>query len=237
MGRKKIIADNDVLTLVKRYIHEEYVGNPNELKLSKIAEYIRANGHPNYAVESLRRNPLVREYIGTLKQVQREEALSLISAYRTLDVETFLDTHRTRASLKCALVELDGYYCSIAAAAAELSEKHKALDKKWRQAAIELGELHKQSQELSSALEAVKKENKALLADKQALKSIVEDYVYPDIAKKLLAADGLIPEEESSIDTDKLGSMLITGSTRIEKHPVLKAGSNVVEAIFNKFEG
>jgi len=99
MGRSKIIDDKTLLDLIQKYYIEDCKGNANKLKLPALTEYIINNGYPNYTVTTLRRNEKARQYIDSLKQSTEEKSLAVLSTYKTLDVEAFLNTNKTHLVL------------------------------------------------------------------------------------------------------------------------------------------
>lgn len=232
MGRKKVIEDDQLMVLIQRFYREECAGNPNKLKLPEIAEYVKVSGYPGYAVESLRRNKKARIYIDDLKKVAGDTEQGILVAYKTLDIEVFLDVHKTKASLRKALTELDGYYKNVADTAVYLNQKYRNLEQKYEGALATVEELSEGKIELTQQVSLLKAEMKKLKVERDALKNIVEEYVYPDIAGELLAQAGVFRNEESVVDVERLGSKIVTGATVIEQKMESRSKSNVIQGLF-----
>lgn len=129
MGRKKEIEDSELIKMIDTFFKEECNSNPKKLTLPAITSYINRNGHPNYRVESLRRTPVARNYINSLIASNEDINQKIISAHKTLDIETFLSINKTRNSLVRALTELDMYYKSISEAATRINKRNVELEK------------------------------------------------------------------------------------------------------------
>ena len=125
MGRNKAIEDSVLIELIKEYWGKSCCGDQRKLKLTAITRYINENGYPDYAVESLRRNVNARAYIDVLARDSRDTEQRVVAAYKTIDIDVFLNTHKTRASLKQALTELDGYYRLVSEAAASVEKRYR----------------------------------------------------------------------------------------------------------------
>jgi len=87
---------------------------------------------------------------------------------------------------------------------------------------------------MEQAIKQLKEEIKTLQASNKQLKTVVNDYVYDDIANELLAQAGELVKEETIIDTNKLNKQIITAETKISKKS--NSGSSVIQGIFDNFE-
>ena len=236
MGRKKMIDDQTLLDLIQRYYDEICNYNPQKLKLPAIAEFVANNGYPQYRVESLRRNENARIYIKSLKQTDSEKSTKLQVVYKTLDVDHFLETNRTIAALKRALVNLDDYYKKIADTATEIGNKYQLLMRQYEETQEELSRTREEVSELQETQKALKQEMKVLKSSRETLRHIVEDYVYPDIANELLAEAGDLSNSDTIVDRERLNALLISGETTVSKEIETHSGSKVIRNIFNSFE-
>lgn len=236
MGRNKVIEDNDLIELIQRFYIEECKSNAKKLKLPEMTEYVVQNGFPNYKVESLRRNKIARNYIDSLKEIEDGKTLCILATYKTLDVESFLDTNKTRESFKKALINLDSYYRTVANAATEVNKKYKVLEQKYEEISEKLNNAQKEIGELACNISSLKDKNKSLKNDNNVIKGIVDNYVYPDIANELLIKDGVLSNVNTSIDTDKLEKKLLSADSKIEKKSTARSGSATIQNIFDKFE-
>lgn len=239
MAKKKTLEDDVLLNLIERFYKEHCNGNVNALKLPKITEYIVQNGYPNYAVTTLRRNQVARQYIDSLKETATDNQ-NLLVAYKTIDVEEFIQNNKTTSALKRELINLDAYYKSVADSSLIVLEKNKKL----------VSELQKTESSLTSALDEItalkqeiatlKSENNILKSRNQRLTDIVQDYVYADIANELLAQDGELVNVNTQINADSLEKNIITSSTKIntsqERPNNTKSDSNVIKGLFEEFK-
>lgn len=232
MGRKKDIENNVLLDLIQEYFVSECGSNPDRIKLPLVTKYINAHGYPNYAVESLRRNAEARAYIDTLKQSASQE---LCAVYKTLNVETFLDTHRTRSSLTKALTDLDSYYKNVADSAMEIQKKYHTLKKQYEKVTNKLIDAENENRELSRTTAPDKALIKDLQAENHALKTLISDCVYPEIANELLVKAGILKKGGSTIIPDKLDEMIITDNSAVTKD-ASQSGSNVIQGLFDVLE-
>lgn len=237
MGRNKVIEDANLLELIDRFFREECKGQALRLKLPDIAAYVRANGYPQYAVESLRRNPQARALIENLKQLGEEKALVSLVAYKTLEIDSFLNSHQSRNSLKQGLMELDNYYKTIADSAIEALRKYSEVVKKLEKTTDALTEANAKNESLMKTVASLKEEKKVLEAQNEGYKGVVFDYMYPNVANELLAQAGLLKNAQTGVDKIKLASNTVTGSSVIVDEENTRSGSKVVSGLFKDFGG
>ena len=241
MPRTKVIDDDMLFRLIDRFLQTECRNDPRKLKLPKITEYVKRSGYPTYAVESLRRNKAAREYIDSLKAMPEDKALIQITSYKTLDVNQFLLVNTTTAKLKQALTELDFSYKCIVDSAKDICSRMDDISRRNTTIETEANELKLQNSELMGTITALKKELQDLKHMNATLRSIINDYVYPDIANELLAKSGILKNVKGCVDSEKLEAKIITGSTPIsteeskkEKYKT-KSGSNIITGLFDSF--
>lgn len=234
MGRKKEIEDSELIKMIDTFFREECTLNPNKLTLPAITAYVNRNGHPNYRVESLRRTPVARDYIDSLIASNKETNQRLISAFKTLDTEAFLSANKTRSSLVKALTTLDMYYKSIAEAATKISKRNAELEKENESLKQEKQTLNQASIDSSDSINILKNELTQLKKENKKLRSLLKEYLYPEIANDILAKEGLLKKEKSMIDKSVLQTNLINADTSINNiNPDIK--SNVIRNLFGGF--
>ena len=226
MARRKTVEDDVLVSLIDQFFEENRVSG--KVNLSKIAEYVRSHGYPDYAVESLRRNNVARTHISTISSVS-ELLIEQIMTYKTLDVEEFLTTHPTRASMKSALTALDGYYHAISDQAVKTGKKYRLLLRDTQVLRNEKDAVEKSLVILSKEVRCLKEQNKKLT-------EIIKNYLYPDIANDLLVKEGVIPGMEARLDQAKLDNQIIRGDTEIQTAPSPRSGSSVIQGIFDNLE-
>lgn len=88
----------------------------------------------------------------------------------------------------------------------------------------------------------MKSQLKALKAQHTALQDFIDTYVYPDIANKLLEADGVLSNLPTTIAPHSLdgivldaGSDIRTGDPKHNSHP-LKSGNDKLINLFEEFK-
>lgn len=239
MGRNKVVPDHVLIELIDQFYHVKCCGDARGLQLPKIAAYIKENGYPKYAVESLRRNELARNHIKALQETEADVLQSVLFTYKTLDVETFLDTHKTQASLKKALTDLDGYYRMVVDVAVKAKQDYQKLALKYKDVSDELKVAREESTALLQSVSDLKKEVKKHREDNHVLRTTVEDYVYPGIANALLAKMGVLSNVDTDevVNPDKIEEQIISAKTVVKKRSIVQSGSNVIQGLFDEFEG
>ena len=215
MARPKQIEDDVLLDLIKKFFNDECRGNIKKLKASEIVKYINANGYPDYPATTLRRTPIATKYIEELKATVVDEHYVTSVSYQTIDAALLVDSNRSRDTLIKAITDRDNYYKMIADSAAQTFERYNTLSRKYDTEVI----ARKKSEDTVSTLKELK-----------AYKSVVETYVYPEIANELLAKEGAIRQTDEIIKADSLENDIITATTDIKK--ISKSRSNVIEGLF-----
>ena len=219
MARPKLIENDKLLGLIYQFFIHECNGRPSKLKKPAIAQYVSSHGYPGYAVESLRRNQIACDYIESLTVQQEEETLITLSSYKTLDVDAFLTTHRDKKALKTALIQLDCYYKSIADSSVEAIKKYSHQEDKIKSLREQLADSKASIEDLTSTVKELRQQLRQLRAEADLWKSVVEDYVYPDICNELLTADKELKNIDTIIASAKLEKKVITFQSRIERKP------------------
>lgn len=219
MARPKQIDDTTLISLIDQFFIHECKGNPSRLKKPEIAQYVSKHGYPDYAVTTLRRNKVACDYIDALTKKEKDKRISLLAAYKTLDVENFLATHRGKASLTKALTELDCYYKTIVDSSVAAIKEHKDLNHQINTLQNSLLDANFKINSSSQIICELKQKIKELTIENQRLKDIVEDYVYPDVCNELLSQDKQLHNIDTIIDEKKLQRKIITFKSKIETVP------------------
>ena len=244
MPRKKTIQDPELIEIIERYYHDECRGNSDKLKLPAIADFVANNGFPGYHVETLRRNTAARQYIESLKALSKNSAFRTVISYKTLDVEHFLATHPTKKTLISGLTALDLYSKSIADAAVQFQNDHAKLEKIISDLQEQYDNEKKKNEELTNSNTQLKKECLDLKRENKCLRKLANDYIYPEIANKLLVQDKFLKKPDTSyLSTETIDKNIIRNNTNIETKPALtqqdnktKAKSPIVNDLFKEFE-
>lgn len=243
MGRKKLISDEKLINMIRVYFTNDCGGDVNKLRYPKIADYVASNGYPGYRVESLRRNTVAREFVDSLVKTANENELTILATYKTLDIDSFLATNSTKLSLRKALMQLDCYYKTVADSAMAIALRHNELEEKCENISKRLENSKDQEKQLTSKIKEVTDANKQLKAECQGLRKIIDDYIYPEIANKLLVQEGLLRQDgEQLIDKNKLDDHMIHADTVIpfnrnkEQNAEKKSNIKIIDSLFNKLD-
>lgn len=237
MARPKQIEDQVLLDLIKRYFNEVCNENPKKLKAVDIAKYINKNGYPDYPVTTLRRTPAAMEYIESLKKSLTDDAYIKLVSYQTIDAEQFLRQNRSHGQLVKALTELDCYYKTVADSAIIYMDKYHVLYNKYETVKRENEVLTEKNKELESLNKSYNGEKKTLKFELEIYKSIVDTYVYPEIANELLIKEGALRKTKTPLKDNVLKDNIITPTTDIKKiAKTAKSESNVIQGLFDKFD-
>lgn len=237
MARPRQIEDTALISLIDQFFIHECKGNPRFLKKPEIARYVAKQGYPGYAATTLRRNKVACDYIDGLAKKEKDKRISLLAAYKTLDVENFLATHRGRTSLIKALTELDCYYKTIADSSVSAIKEYKTLNSKVTSLQNSLTDAELEINKLSQVICDLKLKIKELTETNNCLESVIEDYVYPDICNELLGQARQLRNVDTIIDKKKLQRKVITFKSKIDTlpdtPPVVPAssGSSVVQSL------
>ena len=235
MGRKKEIEDPELIKMIDTFFKEECNSNPRKLTLPAITAYINRNGHPNYRVESLRRTPTARKHIELLVASNKETNQKIVSAYKTLDVDTFLSVNKTHSALVRALTELDTYYKSVVEAATKISKRNVELEKENDTLKQENQAIKQTNNNSSDNIIILKNDLSQLKKENKKLRSLIKEYLYPEIANDLLKKEGLLKKGESIVDESALQNNLIKADTDVNNinHDIK---SNVIRDLFGDFD-
>lgn len=234
MARPKLIEDHILLELIKKYFHEECRGDIKKLKASEIVKYINNNGYPDYPATTLRRTKAAMDYIEELKKTVSDDNYITSVSYQTVDAALLVDSNRSRDSLIKAISERDSYYKTIADSSAQSFERYSRLLKEHDAEKAANALLSQKITELEELISRYKADIKALTYELNASKSVIDTYLYPEIANELLVKEGAIRQTEGFIKEDALESNLITATTDIKQ--TTKSGSNVIKGLFNILE-
>ena len=230
MARPKMIEDAELIKLIKQFYENECNGNIKKLNYEAVSNYVRNHGYPEYQATMLRRNNAVREYLDNLKNAANDTNIQTVIAYKTLDVDAFLDTNKSRDSLRSALIALDNHYRTMYDSASVIIKNNNRQAEQHGQATESLNLAQNQIKEMESTISALKDEIKDLRAKNKTLQDIVDTYVYPNIANELLSRESVIYQEQSIIDSQKLDGKIIDATTKI------KRTDNVINTLLNKLE-
>lgn len=230
MARRRLITDEELLKMLKNYIANFCDGRSATVKIPEFGNYLRDNGYPKVQDYLIRRNTMIRKYLIDQRKVESNSNRYILATYRTLDVDLFLETNCSISSMKRALSELNVYYRSICEAATALNNESHTSIEKMEEYRTELTNIEKENLELSMRNKELKSLNKNLQSLNKEYKTIIESYVYPEIANELLKEDGLINETQQIINSEILSETIITAQTPI------KSDSKIIQGLFKELE-
>ena len=210
MGRKKLIEDNKLKQLLYEYY--DYCDNDfSHFKYSKFGQYIRTNYDTNITDTLIRRNAVINECLGNLKEKSMEDNIFVTAAYKNLDVDNLLINSNSISSIKRTVSKLDSYYKNICNAYNKVVEENTKLKNK-------LSRQNKKVKELNSLCDennTLTKENIRLKNEIKSLEQYIKDTIHPEIANELLKKDGLL-KNTSGIIRKEVVEDVITPSSRIK---------------------
>ena len=209
MPKQKSIEDNELIRLLDEY----RLNNPNiKVTIPAFGTYIRSRGY-DVQDHTIRRRTGFREYLETVNQGSEEVIYSDLVTYQTLDVDVFLSEHRTRESLKEALMVRDRYYARIAAHAAEAISARKKAEKKAQELEVHCSELEEHWSEVQR--KAVNAEFKQKEQAVVKMKKLLDDYIYPDAANAILQREGILEVVSSVVPQKQMEKHMIGADTGI----------------------
>lgn len=207
MARKKYIDNNELLKQFEEFLEQECSNDMSLFKIPKFGEHLRANGFPNVADTTLRRNAVFRELLAERKAKYEEEEYQVVITYKTIDVDSFMATNRTPNAIRTALTELNQSYKRIVEAALEYKDIAEKLQAENEVLKTQNGILTKKN----STRNDLEEENKKLHA-------ILKTSVYPEIANELLKEEGILQSNHQVITDEFMVSNVLTADSEIVFH-------------------
>ena len=181
MARPRKMNTDIIMKIVYEYFQNECCGDVKQLKYKRIAEYAGNKGYP-LKEHDIRRNTEVRTYIEKLKHHKEACIEDLIPVYRCMDISAFLNMHSNKNSLAKALSELDDYWKGIYDAMVELRNKNKRLAEEIEN----LNSVIVESEQIKKHIDTADCENKSLIAENRYLKKMLREYLYSEVAEKII---------------------------------------------------
>lgn len=237
MARSKKIPIDTLIRLIEEYYITECRNNPSKLKYSEIAKYICLKGH-DIKDYDIRRSVEAVDLINSLKEKAIERTELSIYMFKSLDVDEFLKKNASIIALKQALVQRDQYYSEVVTSASFYLKNYISLEKNLCKLQDELSNCEQVNKDLNEKNIQLVEREKFLNEKINTLKSILETYVYPEIANNLLSKDGSLLINVSSDITSEHQNIIdennITFDEVIAKNEKLKSSNTVIQGYFNK---
>ncbi len=201
-----------------RILDEYRLDNPGmKIAIPKFGDYIRSLG---YEVEdyTLRRDEKFRKAVQEINEDNDSVIYNNLVAFKTLDVEAFINKNNSRTKLKEALSLRDKYYAKVAIHAMNSIKAKKELENKVSELDKEIECLKSKISELNTLLDdrkidcaAVSEKNEVIIK----LKSILESYIYPDMANALLETEGILETVNRIVNFETVAKNLVNADTPI----------------------
>ena len=225
MAKKPLISDDLLRTLLKNYFVEECMGDPTLIKMRDASVYIQNHGYPKYQYESLRKNPVAKEYFEEMRKEGLNSDIQILASYATMDVEAFIACNNTKPKLIAALTKLDTYHHDVSMTTLKIKDENDKLQTALVSKNAEIkkikGEVDKQKEKYAKAREELKAVKEALSVANKYIDSVV----YDGYARQLLEERNILVQDvevTSDIPKEKIKDSIIRSDMDIIE--VLKAG-------------
>lgn len=194
-----------MIDLIDGYVDEWCKGEPAKIGLPELTLYINQHGFPDYKVTSLRRDQFARDYIESIKPgISKREAEITVAAFKSLDPANFLEVNHSNADIIRALTDWNAYYMKVAESAALFLDEKKRYEKKIESLQKEFQNQQEENRQLTEKLKNAKKALRASDKRMEIYRSVVDTYVYPGIADKLLEKQHLIHGDKNGDICDEV---------------------------------
>ena len=207
MARTKTYQTKELIA----WLNEYKIENPEiKVTIPKFGVYLRSKGK-DIQDHTLRRDEEFREYLQNSNDEENSKNFNDLVTYKTIDVDSFMEKNNNKAKLREALLNRDRYYANIAAKGAEAIKEMN----------IQIEELKKVIKETEKKLTEekarntdtkIKEKDKAIVA----MKNILDDYIYPDMANAILKRDGVLKVVNSVVNNNIVDEKSICADTDIE---------------------
>ncbi len=226
MARPKCLDDNKAIALIKQFFNNECDGDAKKLNTTNIVIYINQHGYPKYNAAILRRSPNVTAYIEELKNTAENDDYVTTVSYQTLDAASFVAHFRSMDSLIKAITERDIYYKTISDSAARSFERYNSVVNKYEDEVIKRKNLEIKTSKDEELLKEYKATIGELKKELKTYKSLVDTYVYPEMANELLVKEGAIKLTKNIVDPEAVNSSVISSGTNIRKLHIYDDGED-----------
>jgi hypothetical protein len=180
-------------------------GDPGKLKFSLLEEYAVSVGMDVKAYD-FKRNADVRGRMEELRGLAGVAGRAAI-AYKSIDVDAFLNRNYTKEMLKTGILELDEAWRRVYERAAVLSKENAALLSalKARERDVEATSAEKKScAELAASL---KRDLAALAAENRYLRKSLKEYLYPAIANEILRRENVLEQSDTDVMPETMAAL------------------------------
>ena len=210
MSRKKSIETEELIRLFEEYRIEN---GGEKVSIPKFCRYLNNKGI-DVKEYTLRRYKEFRKYMDDANSESAQKAESDVVAYKTLDVDEFLDKNRSKERLRKALIVRDQYYAKIASRAADAIKERKKLEEKVKELEGRIDEFVLMSSNAKKREDnaEIRKKNSAIVK----LRALLESYVYPDAANAILEKAGILEVVNSIVPDEAIKGKMIEAETEVK---------------------
>ena len=215
MPRGRSYNTDELLRILDEY---RFDNAGKKISIPKFGEYIRSLG---YEIEdyTLRRDEGFRKAIQEINNENDSVVYNNLVAYKSLDIDAFINKNNTKSKLKEALSLRDKYYAKVAIYAMDSIKAKKGLEQKIDELENEIKELKSEISKLQALLDKKKVDNSELKEKNEVilkLREILETYIYPDMANALLETEGILDAVNQLVDFETVTKKLITADSVID---------------------
>ena len=201
MARPRKMGTEEMLAIINA-AYERH-GDPSRLKCSSLAEYATTQGFDVKGYD-FRRNPAVRARIEELIDMAPFFSEGGALAYKSLDVDAFINRNRSDGSLKNALIELDSTWRKIHDRACALVKERESLSNDLKQKTLEIERLECEFSEMSAQSAKIKNEQRDMIVKNRYLTGMIKKYLYPAVANEILKKENVV----ECVDTEVMQSAM-----------------------------
>lgn len=215
MSRTKTYNTKEVIG----YLNEYRIENPGlKISIPKFGTYLRGKGC-DVQDHTLRRDEDFKKYLEEINKEESSERFNELITYKTIDVDAFMEKNNNKVKLKEAIINRDRYYADIAAKATEAIHEKDVCLEKMKKSEAETAKLKEQLKKMEEKQEATKVNDSELKKKDEiitALKSIIDDYIYPNAANAILRKEGILQIENNIIDDKVIDKQMMDANTSID---------------------
>lgn len=208
MARPKKTDDSLLVSVLEKYFAEEACGNVGAIRFTDLEKYAAIQGIQAKEYE-FRRNKAVRNRLDELQgNAGCQESGAAVLVYKGLDVEGLVRTSRDLADLKKKLEEIDSYWKSVYEKCTALLNDNRRLTAEKADAEKQLVLLRKENGHTEALYKTEERENRNLRRENAYLRKMLEKYLYPDLARQLMAEAHLPVERPGNATKEALAEMI-----------------------------
>ena len=208
MARPKKVSTTDMLRILDSYMEKQ--GDASKLKCSNLEKYAATLGISVKAYD-FRRDKSVRCRIDEITAGARNSKAGAL-VYKNLDADALIANHPTKATLKAALLELDANWRRVYEHSVFIASENTSLISENNSKKQMISELAEEISGAHNEITSLKRTLSEQQLEIRYLKSVVETYLYPALANKLLQCEGML----TSVDMELVNAAAISDMTETD---------------------